>query len=254
MTLTLEIPPRVFEALERAAKERGVAVEAFALSVLEEYVATKEAARLASAEAGFGMFAGDGLSVDEFLELRHAEGETDYFAGLQRQISFQPIALADAPLLFRWRQTPHVARWWNIAPYEANTLDEMRRELEEDLELGEHESLLVLLDDAPIGYAQTYNAGKASGEWWPDELNSTRGLDLLIGEESLVGQGIGPLVVRALCERLFEDVEVTSIIVDPHPDNLRSVRCFEKAGFQRERELQTPDGAALLLRLKRENF
>lgn len=173
---------------------------------------------------------------------------------MTNSITFQPVRLTDAPLLFRWRQTPHVARWWNIAPYEAKTLEEVRRELEEDLELNEHESLIVLLDGKPIGYAQTYNAGEASGEWWPDEDHSTRGLDLLIGQESLVGQGIGPLVVRALCERLFTDAGVTSVIVDPHPDNSRSIRCFEKAGFQRERELQTPDGDAVLMRLRREDF
>lgn len=166
-------------------------------------------------------------------------------------ISFRPACLADAPLLFRWRQAPHVARWWNIAPYEAQTLDEMARELEEDFALEQHESLLVLLDGLPIGYAQTYNAGRASGDWWPDEDDSTRGLDFLIGEESLVGRGLGPQIVRALCERLFAEVGVSSIIVDPHPDNRRSVRCFEKAEFGRERQLETPDGEALLMRLRR---
>jgi aminoglycoside 6'-N-acetyltransferase-1b len=167
-------------------------------------------------------------------------------------ITFRWALLSDAPLLFRWRQTPHVARWWNIAPYEANTLEEMERELEEDFALGEHESLLILLDGKPIGYAQTYNAGQASGGWWPDEDDSTRGLDLFIGQESLIGHGLGPLIVRAICERLFGEAGVTSIIVDPHPDNLRSVRCFEKAGFERERHLETPDGEALLMRLRRD--
>lgn len=167
-------------------------------------------------------------------------------------ITFCPARLADAPLLFGWRQTPHVALWWNIAPYEAKTLDGMTRELEEDFALGEHESLLVLLEGKPIGYAQTYNAGQASGDWWPGEDDSTRGLDLFIGEESLVGRGLGPLIAHALCKRLFEEEVVTSIIVDPHPDNLRSIRCFKKAGFKIERRLETPDGEALLMRLRRQ--
>lgn len=166
-------------------------------------------------------------------------------------IAFRPARLADAPLLFRWRQTPHVARWWNIAPYEATSLEEIERELEEDLELAQHESLLVTLDGLPIGYAQTYNAGRASGDWWPDEPDSTRGVDLLIGEQSLVGCGLGPRIVRALSEKLFAQPGVTSIIVDPHPDNRRSVRCFQKAGFEMERQLETPDGEALLMRLRR---
>jgi hypothetical protein len=87
MTLTLEIPPRVFEGIERAAKERGVPVAEFALSVLEQFAAPEhdEATRVAAAEAGFGMFAGRGQSVDDFLAERHAEGEADYLAGLERQ-------------------------------------------------------------------------------------------------------------------------------------------------------------------------
>ncbi len=76
MTLTLEIPPRVFEGIERAAKERGMSVAEFALSVLEQFAAPEndEVARLA-ADAGLGMFAGHGQSVDDFLAERHAGEE-----------------------------------------------------------------------------------------------------------------------------------------------------------------------------------
>ena len=94
MTLTLEIPPRVFEGLERAAKERGVSVAEFALSVLEQFAAPEinEAARLAAIDASLGMFVGHGLSVGEFLAERHAEGKADYLAGLERQKSREQAA------------------------------------------------------------------------------------------------------------------------------------------------------------------
>lgn len=167
-------------------------------------------------------------------------------------ISFRLANPSDAALLFRWRRAPHVARWWNIAPYEAGSLADVEEELALDAALDGHESLLVLLDGLPIGYAQTYNAGRASGDWWPNEGENVRGLDLLVGEESLTGRGLGPRIARALCERLFKDAKVESIIVDPHPDNARSIRCFEKAGFVREKEMETPDGAAVLMRLRRE--
>ena len=170
---------------------------------------------------------------------------------LEDLINFRPVRLCDAPLLFHWRQQPHVARWWNIAPYEAQTLEEVEEELREDLELREHESLLITLDGDPIGYMQTYNAGDASGDWWPDEDKSTAGLDFLIGDESLTGQGVGPAIVRAISAQLFADPNVQSIIADPQPTNVRSIRCFEKAGFVAEREMETPDGRALLMRLQR---
>lgn len=169
-------------------------------------------------------------------------------------IFFRPIQLSDAPLLYHWRQQPHVARWWNVAPYEAQTLEEVEEELREDLELAEHESFIILVDENPVGYLQTYNAGNASGEWWPDEDTSTAGLDFLIGEEDLTGQGLGPAIVRVVSERLFADSEVKSIIADPNPDNVRSVRCFEKAGFVVERQLETPDGTSLLMRLRRDEW
>lgn len=87
MILTLEIPPRVFEGIERAAKKQGVPVETFALSMFESLAVPDEAeaARLAGIDAGLGMFAGRGRTVDDFLAERHAEGEADYLAGLERQ-------------------------------------------------------------------------------------------------------------------------------------------------------------------------
>lgn len=89
MTLTLEVPPRVFAGIESAAKEQGVPVETFAVSLLEPFAAKDEAsaARLAAVDAGFGMFAGRGRTSDDFLSERHAEGEADYLAGLGRQQS-----------------------------------------------------------------------------------------------------------------------------------------------------------------------
>jgi len=37
------------------------------------------------------------------------------------------------------------------------------------------------------------------------------------------------------------------MITDPDPANTRAVRAYEKAGFHRDREVDTPDGRALLM-------
>jgi len=36
-------------------------------------------------------------------------------------------------------------------------------------------------------------------------------------------------------------------VTDPDPDNPRAIRAYEKAGFVRERLVDTPDGVALLM-------
>jgi aminoglycoside 6'-N-acetyltransferase len=36
-------------------------------------------------------------------------------------------------------------------------------------------------------------------------------------------------------------------VIDPDPANTRAIRAYEKAGFSRDRLVDTPDGAALLM-------
>ena len=37
------------------------------------------------------------------------------------------------------------------------------------------------------------------------------------------------------------------MLTDPDPINARAIRAYEKAGFLRQREVDTPDGRALLM-------
>lgn len=46
---------------------------------------------------------------------------------------------------------------------------------------------------------------------------------------------------------LLRDPQVTRLQTDPDPRNLRAIRCYEKAGFRRVREIVTPDGLALYM-------
>ena len=47
------------------------------------------------------------------------------------------------------------------------------------------------------------------------------------------------------------DPAVTEIRLDPHPDNSRAIRCYEKAGFRNLGEMATPDGPAVMMVLPR---
>jgi aminoglycoside 6'-N-acetyltransferase len=37
------------------------------------------------------------------------------------------------------------------------------------------------------------------------------------------------------------------VMTDPDPANIRAVRAYEKAGFQKSHVVETPDGCALLM-------
>ena len=54
-------------------------------------------------------------------------------------------------------------------------------------------------------------------------------------------------LVRALVELLFNDPEVTQDPNGPSPSNLRAIRCYEKAGFERQRYRNHPRWSAVYM-------
>ena len=75
-----------------------------------------------------------------------------------------------------------------------------------------------------------------------------------VANASQLGKGLGTKLVRALVELLFNDPEVTKIQTDPSPSNLRAIRCYEKAGFERQGTVTTPDGPAVYMVQTRQAF
>jgi len=107
---------------------------------------------------------------------------------------------------------------------------------------------VVLGDGCPVGYIQSYVALGSGDGWWPDERDpGVRGIDQFLASPEHLGRGLGSAMVRAFVERLFADPAVTRIQTDPSPHNRRAIRCYEKAGFHATREVDTPDGPALLM-------
>jgi aminoglycoside 6'-N-acetyltransferase len=47
----------------------------------------------------------------------------------------------------------------------------------------------------------------------------------------MVGIGHGSAIVRQFVEELFAE-GAPRVIIDPHPDNARAIRAYEKAGFR----------------------
>ena len=138
-----------------------------------------------------------------------------------------------------------MAEWWQPTPSIA--------ELEE--EYGEHfggstgvKPYFVIADGSPIGYIQSYTAMGSGEGWWTDEQDpGVRGIDQFLANAGDLGRGFGSRMVRAFVAELFADPEVTKVQTDPSPQNRRAIRAYEKAGFRPVREVDTPDGRALLM-------
>ena len=108
-----------------------------------------------------------------------------------------------------------------------------------------------MLNGEPIGYAQSYVARKR-GRMVEEETDpGVRGIDQSLANASQLGKGLGTKLVRALVELLFNDPGGHQ---DPNgpvvAEQLRAIRCYEKAGFERQGTVTTPDGPAYMVQTR----
>jgi aminoglycoside 6'-N-acetyltransferase len=151
---------------------------------------------------------------------------------------FRPFTADDLPLMARWLQRPHMAEWWGDP-------DQQLAIVRADIDDPAMDQYLVLFADTPFAYLQCYRMTHWNDCFGPQPVGSL-GIDQSIGEADMVGRGHGSAFIRQFTDGLLA-AGTPRIVTDPAPGNGRAIRCYEKAGFHRDRAVETPDGPALLM-------
>jgi aminoglycoside 6'-N-acetyltransferase len=154
------------------------------------------------------------------------------------QYQFRPMTTADLPMVRRWLATPHVTEWWGD-PDEQFTL------VSEDLTHQAMDQYIIAIGGRPFGYLQCYRLTDRNICFGP-QPDGTRGVDQMIGEPDMIERGHGSGFIRLFIENLLA-AGTPRVVTDPDPANARAIRAYQKAGFQRDCEVDTPDGIALLM-------
>jgi aminoglycoside 6'-N-acetyltransferase len=152
--------------------------------------------------------------------------------------AFRDMSAADLPAVRHWLRSPEVVRWWGD-PEEQYAL------VSGDLDDPDMDQFIVSIDGRPFAYLQCYALSVWNQGFGP-QPDGTRGIDQFIGEPDLIGRGHGPHFVRQFVDALLRS-GTPRVVTDPDPANARAVRAYEKAGFERDRLVDTPDGPALLM-------
>jgi aminoglycoside 6'-N-acetyltransferase len=152
--------------------------------------------------------------------------------------AFRPMSASDLPTVRCWLEMPHVREWWHD-PAEQFEL------VSGDLDHPDMAQFIVSADGQEFAYLQcyvlsTWNTG------FGEQPEGTRGIDQFIGEADMLGLGHGSGFVRAFADQLLA-AGTPRVVTDPDPTNVRAIRAYEKAGFRRDRLVDTPDGTALLM-------
>jgi aminoglycoside 6'-N-acetyltransferase len=151
---------------------------------------------------------------------------------------FRPMTAEDLPLIKRWLAMPHVTEWWGDA-------GEQYELVSGDLEHPAMDQYIVATDGRPFAYLQCYDLTAWNSGFGTQPLGA-RGIDQFIGEPDMIGHGHGSAFIRAFIDGRLA-AGMPRAVTDPDPANARAVRAYEKAGFRRDRMVDTPDGPALLM-------
>ena len=91
-----------------------------------------------------------------------------------------------------------------------------------------------------IGYMQYYRVRDYSEYLETVGEPDAAGIDFLIGEARFVGRGLGAKLLRAYIKRIVVPAlpGITKIVSSPDPENQRSLRALEKAGFAQLRTIE----------------
>jgi len=162
-------------------------------------------------------------------------------------ISFRPLTEHDLPLMHRWLNTEHVARWYRVRGAPRPTLDWVTaRYLPRIRGDDPTRSFVIMLGGRPVGYVQGYliaDDPEYSARVQVDE--GAVGLDMFIGEPDVVYKGLGSHIVRRfLAEIVFQEMGALSCIIGPEPENAAAIRAYAKAGFRYLKTVHIPDGDA----------
>ena len=152
---------------------------------------------------------------------------------------FRPLSASDLPLVRRWLKAPHVVEWWGEP-------DEQFAGVCDDLDEPAMDQYLVVADNTPFAYLQCYVQTR-----WPENClgehpEGTRGIDQFIGEAHMLDRGHGSAFIRQFVDTLLTS-GAPRVLTDPDLENARAIRAYQKAGFRADREVDTPDGRALLM-------
>jgi aminoglycoside 6'-N-acetyltransferase len=151
---------------------------------------------------------------------------------------FRPMTAGDLPLIRRWLALPHVLEWWGD-PHQQYAL------VSGDLDEPAMDQFIFSAAGSPFGYLQCYDLTEWNTGFGP-QPPSTRGIDLFIGEPDMIGRGHGSALIRCFVDDRLQS-GAPRIVTDPDPANHRAIRAYEKAGFAKDRLVDTPDGTALLM-------
>ncbi len=146
---------------------------------------------------------------------------------LGNKVRLRPIERDDLPRYVEWFNDPEARR--HLLMYLPFSLAQEERWFENLLGRLERQTDAILAIETGEG-VHIGNMGLHAIDW----RNRAAELGIFIGDKTYWGQGYGTDAIRTLLGLAFREMNLHRVFLRVNEDNARGIRCYEKAGFQRE--------------------
>jgi RimJ/RimL family protein N-acetyltransferase len=144
-------------------------------------------------------------------------------------------------LLFNWFQQDYISQLW-VEPKEWPQFETKWQEKSSESDVFRY---IAIIDEEPVGYIQYFRVNDSDRAHFPgvNIPESSIGFDLFIGNPAYLNKGLGTQLIKDFISfvRVLEP-HCSTIIIDPAPDNIRAIKCYEKVGFKKIGLFNTPYG------------
>ena len=137
-------------------------------------------------------------------------------------IYLRPLRIEDAETSYKWRNDNKVWTYTGFVPTQTITSQIEKEWLARVLQNENQKrfGICIIDTDQYIGNVQLINIENKSAEF-----------ELFIGEKDFWGKGIGFSATKKMLEIAFTELDLTSVYLHVHPDNIIAIRCYYRAGF-----------------------
>jgi RimJ/RimL family protein N-acetyltransferase len=155
-------------------------------------------------------------------------------------LTLRPMTEDDWDVLFRWNSDPDILRYTegdDVSGYAPAQVQEIYRTVSQKAYC-----FMAIFDDRPIGecWLQEMNLARIL-QAHPDK--DVRRIDLMIGEKTHRGRGLGTEMIRLLTAFAFEREHADIVFgCDIADYNIASLRAFQKAGYRLAATIEQPPG------------
>ena len=153
-------------------------------------------------------------------------------------IRIRTLTESDLPLMLKWLTDKRVLEFYGGRD-KKYTYEEIKKHYTEEWE-DEVYRVIIEYQGKPIGYCQFYKVYDELYEeyQYPKRNEIVYGMDQFIGDVDHWNKGIGPKFMKMIIDYLRDEKGAQAVILDPHQNNPRVVRAYEKVGFKILKELQ----------------